>query len=274
MGRYTDFSIAKVPVASTTTVFTSSEITADLAAAYTLVCTGVNVALGAQGIKRLRVKWNGATLYDVAQLHYRAFIERFSASNIALGLAAAFTIPFFFPDAEREDIGDSCQFPPGGQIQLELDHGTDALSGGPTIVAVKQEAQVAPLFMPRLYGMPMNIATGQTNATALLQDDGMIRGIGLHTVGLVRARVVLGGRLCQHIPGVNYTANAGADGLKAVQQLNNGITLTDPVFLKIDHGLNAPQGNSYVMVDTGNGGTWAGVANEMTVYSISPLRRA
>lgn len=310
MARRRDYSAqAKTIAASSTTTFTSSEIPSAGVCAYHLAWTGNTIW---SHLSRLRVKANGVAIYDLSAAMLRAFIRRFSKSNYplpdamlangnALGTASASTagpagtklrratIPFLLLDGESEAERDSTQFPPNSQVTIELQWGSSAAAGN--IFCGWTETNVPPMFYPKLYGSQMNIAASVSNGRYNVQDDGNVRAIGLNTVGLERAKLVLAGSQILHSQGISVSGTATGDMLSEMEQLENGYDgiqeglvttpsaasinlvsaeVIDPCFFKIDGGPAVP-GSSYVELQTGSG--WAGTANELTIHSRVPVRR-
>lgn len=310
MARRRDYSAqSKTIAASTTNTFTSSEIPSTGVLAYHLGWTGTSRI---DHLTRIRVKANGVSIYDLSPAMLRAFIRRFSKSNYPTPLAAIpnsnvigtasisttsqagtsrqrFTIPFCLLDAMSDGERDATQFPPDSQVTIELQWGASGAAGS-LFCGWTQTDQPAQ-FYPKLYGSQMNIAASTANGRYNLQDDGLIRAVGVNTVGLERLKVVLAGEQIFHGQGIQVAGTATGDLISESEQLDNGYSeisdaltttpatgslnlvtadVVDPLFVKID-GPQAVPGASYVELQTG--AAWVGAANEVTIHSRVPVNR-
>jgi hypothetical protein len=120
----------------------------------------------------------------------------------------------------------------------------------------------------------MNSAASTANQRFNFQSSGPIRGLCLPTVGLDRARIVLGGQEYMLLPGPAYLANANQGDMILESQMlyGNGVgsagtPLTSPVFIRLTGGVEAPVQSSYVELVTQAG--WGGVANELVQYDVN-----
>lgn len=246
-----------------TIVFSSSDFNPTGCVAFHVGFTGANNDVDA--LTRIRVKANGETIVDVDENFLQAFVDRFTPSNANMANArAALTIPLWVPNADR-DKRELCGWPIGAECQIELT--TDNSTSAGIAVLAFTRSTVRPVVYPTLIGTPLNIAASQTNATYSFTKRGQVQGIAINTVGLDRAKIVLDGQEVLLLPGANYLGAATGDLWRESQHYSNGENQTDPVWVEMGQGLRAPSGSSYVELSTGAG--WAGVANELCVWTLN-----
>lgn len=267
MARRVNYNAAtKAIAANSTTVFTLADVPGNKVVAYHFSMTGAGGVVGGTGLTRIRVKNNGQAIWDVATAHLEAFIERMSDSNFALtdGTSVRFTLPFYrldYPDG-AEDAADRWQFPRNGNPTIELVYGA---AGAGTVEIGYTQTDVDGTDVPMLYGSQMNIPASSTNGFFPIgKGDETLWGFSINTLGLSRLQLVVNGEdiiKCD-------AALANGSLIRELQQLNNGATNVNPLFIKL-YGNTAPRpGESNIYADTI--GTWAGATNEMTLYTTKP----
>ena len=254
-----------------TVTFNSSDFNPNGAVAFHFALTGTNTL--AQ-VTRIRVKANGETVVDIATAHFRAFLDRFTLSQAAPATTrAAFTLPLNVPDSADAEKADLCGWPTGAECQIELT--TDATTGAGLAMLGWTRSTVAPLYYSSLIGRPLNIAASQTNAQYNVSQRGMIQGLSLNTVGLDRAKLVLSDQEVMLLPGAQYLGAATGDLFREASTIYSGTFsatgVANPAWIKMDGGLEARQGSSYLELSTG--AAWAGVTNEATLWSLIGQRR-
>lgn len=286
-------SAGKTIAASTVVTFTSSDVPSTQIVAYHLTTTGANNSFAA--IDRIRVKANGVAIYDLTTQFLRAYIQRMTANSVCypaataldnLGVAGTavgfrrFTIPFMDLTRFDEDSQDLQAFPPASNVTIEVTFNGTASAG--LLFCGWTETTVPTMRYPRLLASQASIAASQATGRYNISDDGIIVGMGLNTLGLLRAKLVLAKEQVFHTLGQNASsATVTADSMfNEVQQLNNAIStmqaatagvptvLTDPVFVRAG-GKSAPAGSSFVELQTG--ANWAGVTNEVLLASYVDL---
>lgn len=299
MGRIVDFNgSGKTIAASTTVTFTPADIEGAGVVAYHGVMTGVGNTFNA--IDRFRVRMNGATLYDISKDQFRGYIQRFTNGRVHYPQGNAsgqvippfpggagtpvdwrrFTIPFYFLDREKSEEADVCQFPVGALPTVEIVFNANAVAG--SIFMGWTQTDVTPLCYPRLYSSLMNVAAVSPNARYPFVDEGVIRGIGLETTGLARARISLNGRQVYHAKGQPANSTTVTEDMMflesehvwggAYYSLLAGTAaldsaVVDPAWVKLTTGDTAALGNSFVEVETT--AAWSGVASaEVGIYSV------
>lgn len=299
MGRIIDYQAAPETIAASTTVtFTSSKLPASGVVAYHFGMTGAGNTWNA--IDRIRVKANGVPFYDIASGQFRAYVQRFTngrmtyPANAAINnLSAAgtpvdwrrFTIPFCFLDREKSEEADVCQFPVGAQPTVEIVFNANAVAG--SIYASWTETDVTPRCWPKLYSSQMNIAASNVNGRYPFSEDGIVRGFGLETTGLGRARFVLNGRQIYHNQGQPASSATVTEDMMYLEseQLFGGKSysvvagtaaqdnsIEDPSWIKVTTGEDATPGRSYA--ELGTLAAWSGVSSELGIYAVVPYKDA
>lgn len=301
MGHLVDYQAGgkTIPVAGGTVTFTSSDVPGSGIAAYHFGMTGSGNTLNA--IDRFRVKANGVAIYDISTAHFRSFIQRFTRGRIHYPpntaippppSAAAtpvdwrrFTIPFYFPDLEKDEEAEACQFPVGALPTIEIVFNANSVAG--TIYCSWTESKVTPLAWPKLYGNQMNIPASTTNGRYPFSEDGIIRGFGVETTGLARFRSVLNGTQTYHNQGqpANSTTVTEDSMILESECLDGGPSyallagtaasdnsIIDPIWIKQTMGENATPGRSFV--EAGTTGAWSGAASELGIYAVVPYGKA
>lgn len=262
--RFTDFNGgAKVTAASTTVVFTGTDIPADGVVAYHVELTGAGMTFG--DITRFRVKSGGQTIYDLDNAHFIAMVERWSPDNRLLAAAnTRFTIPFWLPGIAAEDAADLCQMPRGAAPTVELVIGAGGAAG--TAVIGWTRSTVTPKYFPTALGQTLNWAVGPALSQRYpIFEPGIIAGVSINTTGLTRLKVVQGG--VQRFQMDSTLMIEAQSWYNALAQANPILLdLAGPDFLS--GGLNAPAGNSYLEGDTD--ATWAAVTNEAVIHGRRP----
>lgn len=261
MARFTDFNAgAKTTAASTTVLWTGTELPANNVVAYHVYFTGAGMTIG--DLTRIRLKSGGTTIYDVDFAHFTAWYERYSFSNRLLAAAnVRLTIPLWLPGVRDEDEADVAQMPFGAPVTLELQIGAGGAAG--TAIAGYTQTTVAPRYYPVLVGNALNWAVGPVNQQKYyFAEPGAVKGFSINSTGLNRVKLTQGG-----------VQRFQADGTLVVedQSWSNSLGQTDPVFIDLSGpalrgGAPAPPGNSYLEGDTA--AAWVGVANESCIYAI------
>lgn len=261
--------VSKAVAATTaqTIVFTPGEIEGAGVIAYLISLTenaaGANNDFGA--LTRVRVKANGVTFIDLTPAHLKAYVQRMSRSNFDIADGDRFLIiPLMDLAAPTWDLQDIQQFPRGAQPTVEITTDNSVAAGTMLIGYIR--TTVDPLLWPRLIGTQMNIAASQNQARFTFSTDGVVAGLGINTVGLTNLRAIISGEELIDLPSAGLPAGTTSRGdmLFLSQLLDNVDVDTDPAFLKLNAGLPADSGSSYVLLDTS--AAWVGAANELVVY--------
>lgn len=256
----------KAIAANSTTVFSLADVPGNKVVAYHFSMSGAGGIVGGTGLTRIRVKNNGQALWDIATSHLECFIERMSRSNFALtdGTSVRFTLPFYrvdLPDG-AEALADQWQFPRNGNPTIELVFGA---AGSGAVEIGYTQTDVDGVMVPLFYGSQMNIALSSTNGFFPFgKGDEELWGFGINTTGLNRLQLVVNGE------DIIKTDAQSANGslIRELQQLQNGATNVNPIFMKTQGGLFPRPGESNVYIDTG--ATWAGASNELSLYTTKP----
>jgi hypothetical protein len=254
---YTDYNGSSKAIANTsaqTITFTGTDLPGAGVVAFHFYTTGsANNKLA--NFTRIRVKANSQTIWDFDPVHYRAFIERVSRANFAYAATATrFTIPFYIPDG-KGDMRYASQFPKNAIPTIEIVTNASVATG--TVVAGWTRCDMKPLLYPKFLGQVLNAAAGPTtNFGYPLSLDGEIRGYSIPTTGLNRVKLTLDDVVRHQVDGTLILED---------QQLENPVTISDPIFHKLHGTQGAPPGRSNVQLDLGS--SWAGVGNEVTIWS-------
>jgi hypothetical protein len=259
--RETNFALQTATTGANVT-FTQSNIPGPGVAMYHIeIVQGGGSALTTGNITRIRVKASGRPIVDITYTQLRSFLERISRANFAPGAAILrFTIPLCLFDADNDEQKFACQFPPGETPQLEIQLGAFAAVAGDGIRVTWTGTNQPANYSPMLIGVPLNFPASVPNQRYPITHPGLIRTVLLNTTGLDRARLTLAGQ--DHF-------NLSNAGLLEVDQLENPETITNPLAWTLFPAVPAPVGNSYLEADTA--AAWAGVANEMVLWSFVPL---
>jgi len=257
---YTDYNGASKTIAASATItFTGTDMPGSGVVAYHLYFTGAGNTFA--NITRIRVKANSQTIWDFTPAAYRTFIERISRANFAYSSSAAsFTIPFYLPDAKGDDRYVS-QFPANAIPAIEVVFNGSAGAG--TALVGWTRCDLKPTLFPKFLGYVLNVGATITNQTIPFSNDGEVRGYALNTTGLARAKLVLDDVVRHQVDGTFVVED---------QQLENPITISNPLFHKLHGTQPAPPGRSYLNIDTG--GSWAGAGNEAFFWSFHPQGKA
>jgi len=230
-------------------------------------------ALTVAKIARLRVKASGNLIVDVSGAHLRAFLGRFSPANaVPSGTGQAFSVWFNALDMDDDDQADQCGFPyqTVPTVELTMD-GTQTGAGLCTLAHIFSDVEAHKYAT--LIGQPMGVAAAQVSANYPLNETGQIRGIGLPSTGLTRARLILGGRQWINCIGPGGAASATAvlgDLARETQQVELDQTLLTDTFYRIPM-VQAPQGSRIELTTgpaAGNVSNWAGIANEIAIWAL------
>jgi hypothetical protein len=226
-------------------------------------------------VTRLKIHSDGRPIVDINGAQWRNYVARFSLSNMFfLNGAMQWFFPFYLPDEESENLADRCQFPLGGQIQVDLTLTGLVAGDGITLgyMLTDQPAQ----WHPEIIGYPTTIAAGAgaNKRHTLPANDGELRALAIQSANLQRIRIVHNGEQAFHSLGLVQVATSG-DMALAFQLLSNGraeaaaplTPATNPIWIQLDTGEPTAQGRSYVEVDTAAG--WA-AADEIATYYLKP----
>jgi hypothetical protein len=253
-----------VPAGSNTLVWGPSEIPGDGVVAFLVGGAGVGSELGPADLKRFRVKADGDVIVEYTAAQLASFVNAFSPAHptFTLGTTVSFPIPLNLLDAPTMAGADVCQFPMGKRPTVEID--TADVIGGGTVTLGWIQSTVTPRMQPLVTTRTMNIAAGpSTNNRFPLDQRGLVRGICMDATGVDRLQVFLGGRPVLNLPG------SGGDLILAAQRLDGAPNAIgqDPFYFKPDWMLPASQnGGSYLLLDVD--GTWPGVAEEVSIFSV------
>lgn len=266
--------------ATNTVVWNPSEIDSAGVIAFHILCDSNNTTpVNASFIDRIRVKANGQTVVDITGTQLRAYQERFSPKGGSdLDTASYLTIPLNSLDAKSDDDGDRCQFMPGASATVEVTTTTLPVAGGGSAASLRlgwSKTTVAPEFYMTLLSNQCNIALSQTNARVPLGGPGFVQGVGMNTVGLGRARLILSGLEVANISGAQYnSAGTSGDLLRAISSLYDGVDdaseITAFQYTKLAQGLEANPATSWIELTTG--ASWGGASNEISLYTLVPVQ--
>lgn len=270
MARISQFQGASKTVAATTAqtlVWSGSDLESEGVVGYHISFTGAGNII--TDVSRVRVKANGIPIWDCNILHYRAWLQRMSYANYAIAAGTdpmRFTLWLNMPDAATDDLRDIVQFPVNTQATVEVQTTAGTVAG--TAILGWTKTDVPASFYSKLYSQAINCPASSASFSYPFAEDGFVAGISLNTVGLDRAELWLSGTNILNLPGVAYVNAATGDMFTDYQIVDDGITLVDPIFRKINNGLPAASGNSYLRLTTQAG--WVGAANELGVYALVP----
>lgn len=239
------------------------------------VGSGTDANTLAETVTRTRVRADGNTIVDISTPFFRSHQERFSQANYGPPTGAtAWTIWLNMFDIVDDDLADACQFPKGAMCTLEITTAASVVAG--TAYCGWTQSTVEPRYSPYLVGQQMNIAAGAVNGTFPISEPGMIRGFGINTVGLDRVKFTLQGFDWDFLPSAvylssNVTTGPQGDMYRDAEQCENGTTITDPIWHRVNE-LPGSVGGSRVEITTttATGSGWAGVTNELALWSIRP----
>jgi hypothetical protein len=250
-----------------TLTWTGTEISSRKTVKYVVGFTGAGNNF--VDVTRIRLLANGFPIFNLSGAQLAAYIEHFSRSNFNLVAATAtrFSIPLYLLDAPTWDMGDVCQFPMNAQVQLELQTGAGTVAGSAFLGW--EETDIDAELMPKLLSSVLNFPASAAQARYNIGENGVVRAIGLNTVGVDQVRLVIAGESAFHAAGALFLTVATGDLSVEFDALAGaGVTQTDPVFHEITLGKSAPTQTSYVEMVTG--ATWAGATNEACIYAIAP----
>jgi hypothetical protein len=243
-----------------TTVFNSSDIPGTGVAKYHInMTTTSGNTLQYSVLTRIRIKAASQTIWDVDPTHLKAVYQRLGRSN----LAPAATDTSFTLHMGKINYGDNDAlqylggFPKGLAPTLEVVN--DGTQGPGTMLAGWTQSDQPFQFFSKVLSSQLNIPASVLNARFPITQDGLIAGFSINTTGLDRVRVKLSGIEVLNISGAQ---------LLATQQLDNTEVVTNPIFIALEFPTGALGGDSFFELDTN--GSWAGVSNQVTIYSILP----
>jgi len=269
MSRKSDFlGTSKVIAATTaqTLTWTGTEIPYRGVIAYHFAMSDVGNIIS--DIDRIRVRSGGATIIDCARTHLQAWVQNIAKSNNGPQSAGqVLTIPLFDAMKPLREQQDVSQMPPDRQAQVEITTTAGTTAGTALLGWTITDAE--PLMFPRFLSTQLNFPASTRNAQYSFAESGDIRGFTISTTGIDRLRFVVSGREATNAPGAQFAAVAFGDMFLEMNSLDSGTVFTSPTFHRVELGIPAAPGSSYVQLDTG--AAWAGVANEMALYSMVPL---
>lgn len=299
MGRVTDYNASGKTIAAgvaQTVTLTSADVEGAGVVAFHLAMTANNLSM----VDRIRVKANGMPFYDIATNLYRGYVQRFTEGRIhypttaipptpsAAGTAvnwSRFSIPFCFLDRQKSEEADVCQFPVGALPTIEIVFNATAAAG--TLFAAWTQTDVTPLCYPKLYSSQMNIAASVPNGRYPFSEDGVIRGFGLETTGLGRARFVINGRQVYHAQGQPANSTTVTEDMLFLEseQLFGGAqysiagnvaaaldtTIVDPSWIKITSGDEGAPGNTFAEITSTV--AFSGASSELGVFAVVPYEQ-
>lgn len=270
MARRTTYQSKSYPITATTAqniTIASSDLPSDKLVALHFVYVGAGNIFS--DLTRIRVNANGTPIINLLPNQLRAYLEAFTRSNFALATTATrWTIPFFMPDADNMAEADLCQFPRRSACEVILSIGTGSAAG--SLYFGWTESNVEPVVSPSLVSSVMNIATGQALAKYNFQSEGIVRGLALPTAGVQRLKIVVAGETVKESAGPDFLATTTGDMNIEQEALEGvGVTVTDPIFSKITTEKQAPLNSSFIELET-HASNWAGVSNELAIYSLHP----
>ena len=270
MARSHRFSGVSKVIAATTTqtiTFPANEIEGAGVVGYDILFQGgADIA----DVERIRVFASGDLILDMSPAQLRTWIEgTHRTGTVQPTTDTRLHIPLYMPDLVTRDERDGCQFPLGAQPQVEIDLLNTVPAG--TAIIGWTKTDVAPMYASRLYSSVLNFSASQVNARYALQDGGVIKGIIINTVGVDRARLVLSDREVFRVPGPQFNGLTFGNDILALRMNESPVTLTDPFFVPVSFGIPAAVGSSYLELDTG--AAWAGVSNEIVVWSCIQLQQ-
>ncbi len=231
--------------------------------------TGTNHDIGR--ITRIRYYANSTPIFNCSLATLRAFVQRMGRSNLAPIITAnTLTLPLYLLDAFSQDEQDVSQFPFGAngtlELTLQVNGGAAAASTllGAITVGYTVTEGIAQSVYPCLYSQAMNIPASSALQQFPFQDGGEVRGFGIPSAGIDRIQFYLNKKRMIHAQGAQFTG-VNADIFSEVQALWNTRVITDPQFYYMPSQMTGGPG-SYVELATGAG--WAGVTNELTLYTL------
>jgi len=263
------------PTGGGTTTFTSSEIDGGgMTALHVILGDGTGAGnLAAGKFTRFRAKANGATIWDCSIAQLQALLERYSPANFAFGSSAKrFTIPFNDFRMPLNADSDRLQFPPGALPQFELDNSsyTAGTNPGTITLAWSKNDEIEPEGFSKFISQQTNIPSGVNNLIRVpISELGDVRGLTIPDDAHVsRLRIVLNGDEVFNAPGTGFGSGTGS-ALLEVGQLEDGTTITDPIFLELESGSPALSGNSWAELVTIAG---FAASTEIAIYSVEHLK--
>jgi len=275
MGRWIDYNPSQKAVTATSTnpvVFQANDIPGSargvgnlvgLSFSTEYVTAGTNIVISK--LSRIKIKASGNLLWDIGGTQFRAFYGRFAPANLIYGnSSAAFTVWFNAFDMDDDDQADQCGFPyntvPTAEITFDGTQGAGSMKVGYIFSDVEASRYAT------LIGQPMGVAASQNQMGYPLNESGEIRGMGLTSTGLNKARLVLGGRqwINAEGPATATAANTLGDMLRETQQIELDQALVSDTFYRLPN-VQAPQGSR---IELTTGTAWAGVNNEIAFWAL------
>lgn len=249
-----------------TLTWTSSEIDSSGVIAFHLSLQPV--ANDLTDIDRVRVRAAGQVILEATVDQLRAFQQRFARNNLADPTSGnVLTIPLNLLDGPTQEARDQCQFPAGAEAQVEVVTLNTTAAG--TAVLSWDVTKQEPRFFQRLISQSGNMPASTPNAKFTFSESGIVRGIIFATAGVARAELTISGQRAWNLPGPQFQALAYGDLLTAKDAMEDGNTATTSRCHSVDLNLPAASGVSNLVLDTGVG--WAGVTNEVCVYSVDRM---
>jgi hypothetical protein len=283
MGRWIDYNPSPKTISNASTapaVFQANDIPGSARGVGNLV--GISLAfeyVTASGappntarIARVKAKASGNLIMDISGTQLRAFYGRFAPANvIPAGTGQLISLWFNAFDMDDDDQADQCGFPYGTVPTVEVTFDGTQSAGSMTAAYIFSDVEAHKYAT--LIAQPMGIAASQNSMGYPLNEAGQIRGVGLTSTGLGRARLLLGGRQWINAPGpgaATATTNTMGDLARETQQIELDQTLVTDTFFRLPN-VQAPQGSRIELTTAaGSGGSsnWAGIANEIAIWAL------
>lgn len=278
MARRTDFrSVVKAGVISGRTTFSGADLYSDGVVAFHVGLANVGAGTGWNWGNVTRATWkaNAQTIIDCTPAFWQALTQRMSPSNQSYPTNSS-VMSFWLNllDAPTDNEADICQFPAGANAQFEIQFNGTPTGAGNVIVGFT-ETNVRPIYSPKFCAQAMNIPASTAVQSFPLAEPGEVRGFVINPVGVDRAKLVFNGVQWLHIAGAQNGA-VPADLLSDMQGIyeqssgpaGTNSLITNPRAWKTPYGQNASSGKSYI--EMGTGPSWAGIANEIALWTIEP----
>lgn len=272
MGRFTAYQgsskVVNVTAVQTLT-FTNNDI--DAANAVALMFSWQGAGNTNSDIDIVRVRAGGDLMYECSwgqlQAYQQAYAPRF-VSNLDAGVV--FTIPLSDLGAPTQAIGDTCQYPPEREIQVEIVTLATTVAG--FLIASWVKTTVEAQRWMKYYQKTLNFQASANSQVFPFTEGGRVRGITLPQAGIAQAELFVSGVSAFRVNGPQFGAVTTGDALSEQDYFTDGITITTIKHHKVLLDLAADTGASYLRLDTGAG--WAGVTNTAAFYALVDLPKA
>jgi hypothetical protein len=214
-----------------------------------IVTTGVNNHLGS-AIDLVRVKLNGVAWIDLPALQLRALIEALAPANtVPPSGTLRFTIPCSLPRFQLPAFRGLIGIPFGARTSVEIQFNAANASAG-TAQANWRMLSGPPTHMMRAIQSTTQVAANSTSARIEIKT-GLDPVVGF-TLPLVGSGGITRCRIVQMVDGQeNQIVHAAQGGLIESQFLENPVSVTSAIFLRLPDGPYVMPPGSYIEVDTG-----------------------